>query len=46
MVSGKREASPAPIAGGGPGAGAEFVHPTFAEGLQTLVMRLPRYALR
>lgn len=24
---------------------AEFVHPTFAEGLQTLVMRLPRYAL-
>ncbi|HSB19626.1 MAG TPA: mercuric reductase [Anaeromyxobacteraceae bacterium] len=26
-------------------AEAEFVHPTFAEGLQTLVMRLPRYAL-
>ncbi|HEX8789754.1 MAG TPA: mercuric reductase [Polyangiaceae bacterium] len=25
--------------------GAEFVHPTFAEGLQSLVMRLPRYAL-
>jgi pyruvate/2-oxoglutarate dehydrogenase complex dihydrolipoamide dehydrogenase (E3) component len=25
---------------------AEFVHPTFAEGLQSLVMRLPRYALR
>jgi pyruvate/2-oxoglutarate dehydrogenase complex dihydrolipoamide dehydrogenase (E3) component len=24
----------------------EFVHPTFAEGLQSLVMRLPRYALR
>jgi pyruvate/2-oxoglutarate dehydrogenase complex dihydrolipoamide dehydrogenase (E3) component len=24
---------------------AEFVHPTFAEGLQALVMRLPRYAL-
>lgn len=24
---------------------AEFVHPTFAEGLQTLVMKLPRYAL-
>jgi len=24
---------------------AEFVHPTFAEGLQTAVMRLPRYAL-
>jgi pyruvate/2-oxoglutarate dehydrogenase complex dihydrolipoamide dehydrogenase (E3) component len=24
---------------------AEFVHPTFAEGLQSLVMRLPRYAL-
>jgi pyruvate/2-oxoglutarate dehydrogenase complex dihydrolipoamide dehydrogenase (E3) component len=23
----------------------EFVHPTFAEGLQSLVMRLPRYAL-
>ena len=27
-------------------AEAEFVHPTFAEGLQSLVMRLPRYALR
>jgi pyruvate/2-oxoglutarate dehydrogenase complex dihydrolipoamide dehydrogenase (E3) component len=25
---------------------AEFVHPTFAEGLQSAVMRLPRYALR
>jgi pyruvate/2-oxoglutarate dehydrogenase complex dihydrolipoamide dehydrogenase (E3) component len=25
---------------------AEFVHPTFAEGLQSLVMRLPMYALR
>jgi pyruvate/2-oxoglutarate dehydrogenase complex dihydrolipoamide dehydrogenase (E3) component len=24
---------------------AEFAHPTFAEGLQTLVMKLPRYAL-
>jgi hypothetical protein len=24
---------------------AEFIHPTFAEGVQTLVMRLPRYAL-
>ena len=24
---------------------AEFVHPTFAEGVQSLVMRLPRYAL-
>ena len=24
---------------------AEFVHPTFAEGLQSAVMRLPRYAL-
>jgi pyruvate/2-oxoglutarate dehydrogenase complex dihydrolipoamide dehydrogenase (E3) component len=24
---------------------AEFVHPTFGEGLQSLVMRLPRYAL-
>ncbi len=24
---------------------AEFVHPTFSEGLQTLVMKLPRYAL-
>ncbi|MEI9940112.1 MAG: mercuric reductase [Pseudomonadota bacterium] len=24
---------------------AEFVHPTFAEGLQTAVMKLPRYAL-
>jgi pyruvate/2-oxoglutarate dehydrogenase complex dihydrolipoamide dehydrogenase (E3) component len=24
---------------------AEFVHPTFAEGVQTLVMSLPRYAL-
>ncbi len=24
---------------------AEFVHPTFAEGLQSLVMRLPRFAL-
>lgn len=23
----------------------EFIHPTFAEGLQTLVMKLPRYAL-
>jgi dihydrolipoamide dehydrogenase len=23
----------------------EFVHPTFAEGLQTAVMKLPRYAL-
>jgi pyruvate/2-oxoglutarate dehydrogenase complex dihydrolipoamide dehydrogenase (E3) component len=35
-------------AGAGAGAmvDAEFVHPTFAEGLQTLVMRLPRYALR
>jgi pyruvate/2-oxoglutarate dehydrogenase complex dihydrolipoamide dehydrogenase (E3) component len=27
-------------------AEAEFVHPTFAEGVQSLVMRLPRYALR
>ena len=26
-------------------ASAEFVHPTFAEGVQSLVMRLPRYAL-
>jgi pyruvate/2-oxoglutarate dehydrogenase complex dihydrolipoamide dehydrogenase (E3) component len=26
-------------------ADAEFVHPTFAEGVQSLVMRLPRYAL-
>ncbi len=25
---------------------AEFVHPTFSEGLQSLVMRLPRYALQ
>ena len=25
---------------------AEFVHPTFAEGLQSLVMKLERYALR
>jgi pyruvate/2-oxoglutarate dehydrogenase complex dihydrolipoamide dehydrogenase (E3) component len=25
---------------------AEFAHPTFAEGLQSLVMTLPRYALR
>lgn len=25
---------------------AEFVHPTFAEGLQSLVMRLDRYALK
>jgi pyruvate/2-oxoglutarate dehydrogenase complex dihydrolipoamide dehydrogenase (E3) component len=24
---------------------AEFVHPTFAEGVQSLIMRLPRYAL-
>jgi pyruvate/2-oxoglutarate dehydrogenase complex dihydrolipoamide dehydrogenase (E3) component len=24
---------------------AEMVHPTFSEGLQTLVMRLPRYSL-
>jgi hypothetical protein len=24
---------------------AEFVHPTFAEGLQTAVMKLPRYSL-
>jgi hypothetical protein len=24
---------------------AEVVHPTFAEGLQSLVMRLPRFAL-
>ena len=24
---------------------AEFVHPTFAEGLQTALMKLPRYAL-
>src|SRR5262249_21345072 len=24
---------------------AEFVHPTFAEGVQSLVMQLPRYAL-
>ena len=24
---------------------AEFVHPTFAEGLQSAVMKLPRYAL-
>ena len=24
---------------------SEFVHPTFAEGLQTAVMKLPRYAL-
>ena len=24
---------------------AEFIHPTFSEGLQTLVMKLPRYAL-
>jgi len=24
---------------------AECVHPTFAEGMQSLVMRLPRYAL-
>jgi pyruvate/2-oxoglutarate dehydrogenase complex dihydrolipoamide dehydrogenase (E3) component len=24
---------------------AEFVHPTFSEGLQTLVMKLPKYAL-
>jgi hypothetical protein len=23
----------------------EFVHPTFAEGVQSLVMKLPRYAL-
>ncbi|MBV9110252.1 MAG: hypothetical protein JO306_12650, partial [Gemmatimonadetes bacterium] len=23
----------------------EFIHPTFGEGLQTLVMKLPRYAL-
>ena len=27
-------------------ADAEFVHPTFAEGVQSLVMRLPRFALR
>jgi pyruvate/2-oxoglutarate dehydrogenase complex dihydrolipoamide dehydrogenase (E3) component len=26
--------------------GAEAVHPTFAEGVQSLVMRLPRFALR
>jgi pyruvate/2-oxoglutarate dehydrogenase complex dihydrolipoamide dehydrogenase (E3) component len=25
---------------------AEFVHPTFAEGLQSLVMRLPQYTMR
>jgi hypothetical protein len=25
---------------------AEFAHPTFAEGVQTLVMRLERYKLR
>ena len=25
---------------------AEFAHPTFAEGLQSLMMTLPRYALR
>jgi pyruvate/2-oxoglutarate dehydrogenase complex dihydrolipoamide dehydrogenase (E3) component len=25
---------------------AEFIHPTFAEGLQALVMRLPQYTLR
>ncbi|HEY2028113.1 MAG TPA: mercuric reductase [Myxococcales bacterium] len=25
---------------------AEFVHPTFAEGVQSLVMKLPRFALR
>jgi pyruvate/2-oxoglutarate dehydrogenase complex dihydrolipoamide dehydrogenase (E3) component len=25
---------------------AEFTHPTFAEGLQSLVMKLPRYAQR
>ncbi len=25
---------------------AEFVHPSFAEGVQSLVMKLPRYALR
>jgi hypothetical protein len=25
---------------------AEFAHPTFAEGLQSLVMTLPRFALR
>jgi pyruvate/2-oxoglutarate dehydrogenase complex dihydrolipoamide dehydrogenase (E3) component len=25
---------------------AEFAHPTFAEGMQSLVMRLPRYALK
>jgi pyruvate/2-oxoglutarate dehydrogenase complex dihydrolipoamide dehydrogenase (E3) component len=25
---------------------AEFVHPTFAEGVQSLVMKLERYALR
>jgi pyruvate/2-oxoglutarate dehydrogenase complex dihydrolipoamide dehydrogenase (E3) component len=24
---------------------AEFVHPTFAEGVQSVVMRLPRFAL-
>ena len=24
---------------------AEFVHPTFAEGLQTALMKLPRYTL-
>ena len=24
---------------------AEFVHPTFAEGMQTAVMKLPRFAL-
>jgi pyruvate/2-oxoglutarate dehydrogenase complex dihydrolipoamide dehydrogenase (E3) component len=35
-------------AGAGPRAlvDAEFVHPTFAEGLQSLVMRLERFALR
>jgi len=26
-------------------ARAEFIHPTFAEGVQQLVMRLPRFAL-
>lgn len=26
-------------------ADAEFVHPTFAEGVQSLVMRLPAYSL-
>jgi hypothetical protein len=25
---------------------AEAVHPTFAEGVQALVMRIPRFALR